>query len=189
MRRWLAVGGVVGPVAFTAAWAVLGTRRAGYSPTSDAISRLAATDASTRTGMTVGLALLGAGLPMYAVALRSRVPGPAWAAAAASGISSLAVAALPLPPSGDRPAHTLAAAVGYASLAAVPLLAATPLARRMGAGWAAPSRLAGLVCGTCLAATAFGPASGLLQRVGLAVGHGWIAASGLALLRRPDRAR
>ncbi len=185
-RRWPAAGGVVGPVAFAAAWAVLGRRQAGYSPISDAISQLAATDAPTRAGMTAGLALLGTGLPLYAVALRRVVPGPGWAAAATTGACSLAVAALPLPASGDRPAHAVAAVLGYASLAAVPLLAATPFARRMGAGWKAPSRLAGAVCGTCLAATTLGPASGLLQRAGLAVGHGWIAASAVALLRRQD---
>ncbi|HVL93263.1 MAG TPA: DUF998 domain-containing protein [Acidimicrobiales bacterium] len=177
---------MVGPVAFTTAWAVLGARTPGYSAVGDAISQLAATGAPEQVGMTAGLLALGLGLGAYGVALRAAVDGPAWASAVVTGAASLAVAALPLPANGaDIPAHSFAAAAGYAALAAVPLLAAGPMARRAGGGWAAASRAAGIVCGACLLASGAGPASGLLQRAGLAVGHGWIAASALVLLRRP----
>lgn len=166
---------------------MLGTRLAGYSPVGDTISALATIDAATRVGMTAGFVALGAGLVPYASALRDTVPGPAWVAAAVVGASSFAVAALPLPPDGSSTAHAVAAAVGYVGLAAVPLLAAAPLGRRCGARWVVASRWAGVVCGASLIASTLGPASGLAQRVGLTVGHGWIAATAVTLLR--DRAR
>lgn len=172
---------MVGPAAFVTAWVVLGTRLPGYSPVTGTISELAATDAPTRGAMTTGLVLLGTGLPLYSVALRDALPGPAWAAAALSGASTLAIAALPLTPHGDDLAHGIAAIIGYASLAAVPLLAARPLARRAEATWARSSWLAGAASGACLVASAAGTGAGLLQRVGLTVGHGWVAASALGL--------
>ncbi|MGH9154681.1 MAG: hypothetical protein ACRD1K_02230 [Acidimicrobiales bacterium] len=49
-RRALAAGGVVGPIAFVAAWAVLGTRLPGYSPAGDAISPLSPSPMSLTGG-------------------------------------------------------------------------------------------------------------------------------------------
>src|SRR4051794_19526616 len=77
----LAWGGVVGPVAFATAWATLGASSPGYSPTHDAISLLAATSASTQPAMTAGFVAFGVGVSLYAIALRSTLPGPAWTAA------------------------------------------------------------------------------------------------------------
>ncbi|MGH9154682.1 MAG: DUF998 domain-containing protein [Acidimicrobiales bacterium] len=184
-RRALAAGGVVGPVAFVAAWAELGTRLPGYSPTGDAISRLAATDAPTRWAMTAGLVVLGTGVGAYGLALRDTDRGPAWTAAFVCGLAGLAVAALPLSPDRGDGSHTVAAAVSYAALAATPLLAARAEGRAGHRRRAAVSVLAGAVCGACLAATSVAPLSGLFQRIGLTVGHGWIATSALRLLRRP----
>lgn len=156
----------------------------GYSAVADPISRLAAADADTRPLMTAGFVVFGVSLPVFATALR-RVAGdgPA-AAAAATGLATLAVAALPL----DRSAavdswHGVAAGVGYIALAATPLLAAGPLRRR---GW---SRLAGagVVAGvTSLVALGLSSTAlptGLFQRVGLTVTDVWIMATAAVLLR------
>ena len=178
------MGGLAGPAAFIAAWSVLGARKAGYSPIEDHISRLAAVGVPERPAMTAGFVAFGVGLPLYAVALRSSPTGKAWATAAATGICTLGVAAFPLDgPLGDG-AHAAAAGLGYATLAATPLLAAGALSRTGHRGWARFSWATGAVSAACLAATTIGPATGFLQRAGLTVGDAWIVASAVALLRR-----
>ncbi|MDQ1375247.1 MAG: hypothetical protein QOJ09_2585, partial [Actinomycetota bacterium] len=150
-RRLAALGGVVGPVGFVAAWAVGGAAAHGYSPIDDAISRLAAVDASTRGLMTAGFVTFGVGVPLYGLALRDRITGPAWASAVATGLATLGVAALPLDrsPASDL-AHGACASVGDATLAAVPLLAAGPLRRQGTRRAAAVTLAAGAVSGACL---------------------------------------
>ena len=113
----IAAGGVVGPAVFVAAWAVLGARADGYDPTRDAISMLAAVDATSRPAMTAGLVVLGTGMFLYSAALRRALGGPAWIAALANGATALGVAALPLGSVYDTP-HGIVAGLGYATLAA-----------------------------------------------------------------------
>lgn len=176
-------GGVVGPVAFVAAWLVGGAMRRGYSPLNDAISQLAARGAPTRPVMTAGLVGFGVGIPAYAVALRASVPGPAWTTAVGTGLATLGVAAFPLHASARTDAvHTGLAVLAYATLAATPVLASRPL-RDSGHPRAATSSVAtGVASGLCLAASTFGPAHGLLQRVGLTLGDAWLAASAAWML-------
>lgn len=147
----------------------------------DAISRLAAAGAPTRAGMTAGFIVFGAGLPAYAVALRRFLPGPAWIAAATTGLATLGVAALPLDAGVDA-AHGAFAGVGYVSLAAVPLCAAVPLNRAGRRGWAAASVVTGLVSAASLAATLAGSRHGLFQRAGLTVTDLWVAATAAAMM-------
>lgn len=181
-RRALAVGGIVGPAAFITAWSVLGARKAGYNPIEDHISRLAAQGVSQRPAMTAGFVAFGIGVPLYSLALRNSPTGRAWIAAAATGVATLGVAAFPLDgPSGDS-AHAAAAGLGYATLAAMPLLAAPPLARAGRRGWSRFSWATGAVSAACLVGTTIGPATGLLQRTGLTVGDAWLIASSVALL-------
>jgi hypothetical protein len=184
-RSVAALGGVVGPAAFVTGWAVGGaTTSERYSPVEDAISRLAAVHAPTRPLMTAGFVAFGIGVPLYGVALRERLPGRAWAAAVATGLATIGVAALPLDHSGAVDlAHGACASVGYATLAAVPLLAAGPLRRSGRRRAATASLVAGVVCSASLVATLAGPMHGLFQRAGLTVGDAWIAASALWLLR------
>lgn len=183
-RRLAALGGVAGPVAFAAAWSLLGRRLPGYSPVDDPISRLAADGAPDAALMTAGLVAFGVGVPLYGAALRDALPGPAWAAAAATGLATLGVAAFPLTAHGPDTVHGAVAGVAYASLAATPLLAAAPLARAGRRGWAGASVAVGTVSAASLAATAAGPATGLFQRVGLTVAHAWVVASAVGILRR-----
>lgn len=141
--------------------------------------------APTRAGMTAGFALFGAGMGAYALALRSTLPGRAWAAALATGVATLGVAAFPLGSSAaTEDAHAVFAFVGYATLAATPLLAARGEARRGRARWARCSMAAGVASGTLLLATLLGPVHGLFQRLGLTVGDLWVMASAGDLLRR-----
>jgi len=184
-KRAMAVGGLVGPAAFVTAWSVLGASTEGYSPVHDAISRLAASGATTRVGMSAGFAVFGAGMTLYAAALRSALPGPAWTMAVATGVATLGVAALPLETSvGDR-FHYVAAAAGYGTLAALPMVAGRSLARRGRRGWARYSTATGAVSAVCVLASAIGPASGLFQRAGLTVVDVWVVASAVEILRRP----
>jgi hypothetical protein len=183
-RRLTALGGLAGPAGFVAAWAVGGAVATDYSPVDDAVSRLAAIDAPTRALMTSGFVAFGVGVPLYGLALRERLPGPAWVSAVTTGLATLGVAAFPL----DRSAtvdlvHGAFASVGYATLAGVPLLAARPLREQGRTRAAAASLAVGAVAGACLLATLAGRRHGLLQRAGLTAGDAWIAASALWLLR------
>ncbi len=171
--RILASGGVIGPVAFVAAWSVAGAV-GGFSFVDDAISDLAAVGASTRIAMTIGFVLFGVGLIAFGLALRVVLDGPAWIAAVVTGTATLGVAATPLGGWSGDGAHAACAGVGYASLAALPLLAARTMWRVGFRIWAIASVLAGVVAAVLLAASTLGPAHGLWQRLGLTVGDIWI---------------
>lgn len=178
---------MVGPAVFVTGWAVLGAHAEGYDPTRDAISRLARLGAPSRPAMTAALVALGAGMALYSAALRTHLDGgPAWMAALANGACTLVVAAVPLGSAHDGP-HGIAAGLGYATLAGIPLLAAPRLGRlRPGGRWAALSNATGVVTAVCLAATLSGWRSGLFQRLGLTVGQAWVVATGVIILaRRP----
>jgi hypothetical protein len=157
--------GVLGPVAFVGAWALSGAASTGYSAVDDPISELAAVGATTRVGMTLGFLAFAVGVGLYALASRSPLAGMTAAA-------SVAAALLPLGGSLGDGAHGAAALAAYVSLAAMPLVE-----RR----W----RWVSVVTGGALAASVFVPsANGLLQRIGLTAGDGWIMASSVWLLRR-----
>jgi hypothetical protein len=177
-------GGIAGPVAFAASWAALGaTTGAPYSPVHDAISRLAATGAPTQAAMTAGITALGAGLAAFGYGF-SRAHGERAAGTAAllSGIASLGVAAIPLGSPTRDLAHGVAATIGYATLAATPLLARRPFPRPL-------SVAAGVACAACLVATTLDVANGLFQRTGISIGHAWIAAAAVTSLRRATPTR
>lgn len=182
VQQAAALGLVVGPVAFVAAWAAAGAGTVGYSPVDEAISRLAAVDAPQRNLMTLGFVAYGAYLLAAVPVLRRSSIGRCWPAVAVNALATCAVAALPLDRSaGIDTAHGVAAAVGYASLAAAPALAAGPLAgsgRRFGA---AASAVAAVAIAGSLALTAVIEANGLAQRLGLGIGDVWLAAVGVAL--------
>jgi hypothetical membrane protein len=182
-RRALALGGIVGPVSFVAAWTISGLHYDGYSPIDGFISDLAAIGSPTRTGMTAGFIAFGVGVPLYAAALRDALPGPAWITAAITGVTTLGVAAFPLGGTDlQKAGHAAFAGVGYATLALTPILAARPLAAMGRRRAALASIVTGVVSGTCLAATTLGPAHGLFQRAGLTVTDTWLAITATAIL-------
>ena len=135
--RLLALGGVIGPVVFVVSWTVAGATTAGYSSVDNAISDLAAVGASTHVIMTVALVTFGLGLIAFGAALREAFGGPAWIAAVATGICTLAVAATPLEGWSGDDVHAVFASLGYVAIVAIPLLAAASLRRSGHPHWAA----------------------------------------------------
>jgi hypothetical membrane protein len=183
-RRALAWAGVAGPVTFITSWATAGALTPGYSPLQEPVSRLAAAGAPHRPLMNAGFLVFAAAMPAYAVPLRMVVPGRAWLAALACGVGSAGIAVTPLGFSdGLDAAHAAAAGSTYLAMAALPLLAAGPLARSGRRQAARASVAIGVVAGACLVASTVAEPVGLFQRAGLSVVDAWIVASALAILR------
>lgn len=180
--RLLAVGGVVGPVAFVVAWVLAGSVTSGYSPVNDAISDLAATHAPARFGMTLGFVAFGAGVIPFGFALRKVQAGPAWMSAVATAAFTFAVAAVPLGGPVRDVIHGTFASLGYLTLVGVPVLASRTFVSRGRPGWVRYSCATAAVAGACLLASALGPMHGLFQRVGLTVGDVWIVVVASQLL-------
>jgi hypothetical protein len=172
--RFLALGGVLGPLAFVGAWVFAGATTPGYSPVDDAISDLAAVGASTRVVMTIGFVAFGCGLIAFGAALRAIHFGPAWIPAVATGAATIGVAATPLGGWSGDGAHAAFAGVGYATLVALPLLAATSFAAIGRRAWAYASVLTAGISGAFLLASTLDTNHGLWQRLGLTVGDTWI---------------
>ena len=178
-HRVRAAFGAIGPIAFVAAWTIGGlTTEADYSFVDDAISRLAAVGADSRPLMTLGFIVFGVSLTIYASAMRSAMPGPAWIFTAATGAATLAVAALPL----DRSAtvdqfHGVAAGIGYLTLIAIPLAAAASLRSRGRPLLATTGLIASTLAAIALAASLVVDAHGLFQRVGLTSVDAWLVLS------------
>jgi hypothetical membrane protein len=189
--RLLALGGIIGPVAFVGAWVTAGARTSGYSPVDEAISDLAAVGASTRVLMTVGFVVFGIGLIAFGIALRAQLAGRAWIAAVVTGASTIGVAVTPLGGWSGDGVHATFAGIGYLSIVAVPLLAARPLARAGRTAWARASVAIAVISGAALLASTLGPAHGLWQRIGLTVADAWIVVTGAGLLlaSAPRRSR
>jgi uncharacterized protein DUF998 len=179
--RLLALGGFVGPIAFVGSWAIAGATTAHYSAVDNAISDLAAVHARTRVAMTVGFVVFGLGVIAFGLALRAGLPGRAWMAAIATGACTIGVAATPLGGWPGAATHAAFAGLGYATLVALPLLAAAPLTRAGHLIRARLSVLTGAVSATCLASSTLGPAHGLWQRLGLTTGDVWIVATASAI--------
>jgi hypothetical membrane protein len=179
MTRSTAWFGVVGPCGFIAAWVIgAAVTDREYSSVDDAISQLAAVGADTRPVMTAGMVVFGVAVALYAASLRATWRSPAWIAALTTGVATLFVAALPLDHSDlvDR-LHGLAAAVGYVSLAALPLIAARPLLAAGERMLAVAGIVLGAISGIALALSLFADANGLFQRIGLTATDAWIVAS------------
>ena len=127
-RGRAAIGGVIGPIGFVAAWLSTGFVKAHYSLLQDPISDLAGAHASTRPAMTAGFVVLAVGMCFYAWALHDALAGPAWITATITGLATLGVAAFPLHHSSTVDSvHGTFAGIGYVTLAATALLSAAPL--------------------------------------------------------------
>ena len=133
--------------------------------------------------MTAGFIGFGLGVSAFAVALRRRVPGPAWIAASTSAVATVLVAATPLDRSDtvDR-LHGLFAGVGYIGLALTPLLAASHLVRAGRRGLGLAGFGAGAVSAGALVLSLAGSPTGLFQRLGLTAGDVWIMSAAASML-------
>jgi len=179
--RWLALAGIAGVGGFVGAWVGLGATRDGYSPVDDAISRLAEDGAATQPWMTLGFVAFGVGIPLYAMALRKALAGPAWISATITGLAIFGVAVFPLGVADE--AHGAFAGLGYITLAATPLLAARTFRSQGHQRWAIGSLVAGVASAVLLTASIGEPLHGAFQRAGLAATDVWIVATAWTIWR------
>ena len=182
-HRLTALAGIAAPASFVGGWLVAGARAGhGYDPLHDAISQLARVGSPTRPVMTVGFVGFGLlALPWAGRLARALDDRRLLASVGLAGVSTLAVAALPLGgPAGDG-AHALAAGVGYVGMAASPLLGAAHLGDRARVA----SYTVGAVSAAALAGSLTGAYDGGLQRLGLGVVDCWFVAMAVRALRRP----
>ena len=182
------VGGIVGPVAFVAAWALLGRRTPHYSPIHDPISRLAAVGVPTRAAMTAGFLAFTAGVLPAASVLRRSHSAATGTAAATAALATAAVGLAPLGASfGDAP-HAVAAGTAYAALALTPFFGGRAQWRAGDRAAAARSFVLAALTGGCLAVSATSPPTvGAWQRIGLLAGDVWIASACYRLARTRAR--
>lgn len=188
-RRTGALCGIAGPAAFVGAWLVGGLVTDGYDPLEEAISQLAREGAPTRVLMTGGLVAFGVLMPVWARVLSRELRSPALLPTVAlAGLSTLAVAALPLTrePGGTQDTlHAVAAGTGYLAMALTPLVATAALRRLGHDRAAAASTVVGLVSLSALVGTvALDERGGGLQRLGLTVVDAWHVAAATWVLRR-----
>ncbi|MGB8652147.1 MAG: DUF998 domain-containing protein [Mycobacteriales bacterium] len=177
-----AVCGIVAPVCFVGGWLLAGAQARGYDPAQDFISDLARVGAPTRPLMTAGLVGFGLLAPVWGRTLGRSLAEPRLrASVTAAGLSTLAVAALPLGASWGNAPHGVSAGVAYLAMAVTPALAGRRL--RGGARWA--SYAVAVASATMLALSGLGSDAGGLQRGGLGVVDAWFVAMAVRELRRP----
>lgn len=115
---------VCAPVLLIGGWQLAASRQpGGFDPVSHTISALAARGATQPWIMTTALAGVGVCHAITAAGLVSAaVPGRALLAT--GGAATLALAALPLPVTGQSPAHVAAASIAFPALSLWPAFAA-----------------------------------------------------------------
>lgn len=179
------IGGIVGPLAFIAAWLIAGTITSrSYSPIDDAISRLAAVGSDTRWLMTCGFVVFGVGVMTFARTVRRALDGPAWIALLTTGLATLGVAATPLDASTTVDSlHAAMAFTGYASLIGVPMLCARPVGRVGRRKLAIAAWVSAAVATVALVLSIAHPTTGVWQRIGLTAGDAWIVALAVTIVR------
>jgi hypothetical protein len=201
--------GIIGPVAFTAAWLVGTIRQPGYSASHEHISGLAAPDAASPLMMRAGFMTLGASTVMFAVVLDRRLAGihddAGWGPAllAASGLAIGTAGVLQrdrmsnLPAAGEpvtrqswaNDGHDLASIVAQVMAAAGLLLLSRRLAREPHlCDLAAPGTRAALGSSGIMAFFARNvtrPGNGIVQRIGISVPLWFMARLAARLLREP----
>ena len=194
--------GVIGPVLFTAAWAVSSLRQTGHSATEVQLSGLAADDARDPQIMVAGFVVLGMCSIGFGIALR-RVLSPraagAWlvivagAAAVAAGVFRRDHLLLAGPgftgESWHNQVHDVVSGVAYGAMLAAPLV----LARRFRGDpdWTVVSRpvqvlaLGSAVALVVFASRAVEPWNGVVQRVAVTLALGAEVLTAARMLMRP----
>ena len=207
--RMRAACGLVGPAAFTAAWALATARQPGYSIANEHISGLAAPDAKAPRVMTAGFVALGVGTIVFASQLDRRLGGPGRSGVGPlllglSGVATTAAGVLrrdrmsnypmpgdPLEPQSWRnDGHDLASVIGHVSAGVGMLALAARFTREPGWRELAAPVAATVVTSTGLMA-AFArdvtrPGNGIVQRVGITVPVGAMGLVAWKLLRDPE---
>jgi Protein of unknown function (DUF998) len=204
--RLRAVCGLVGPAAFTAAWAVGTARQPGYSAANEHISGLAAPDARAPHVMVSGFLALGTCTVLFAKELwehlgGSERAGPGPVLMGVSGVAVMVAGALrrdrmsnfPLPgeplvrQSWRNDGHDIASVISHVSgalgmLALAARFRSDPRWRR----WVIPT-VAAAIAGSGLsgsfASEVTRPGSGILQRTAVSIPLGYESALAVRLLR------
>lgn len=184
MGRLARAAGIAGPAAFVGAWVIGSVLKDGYSPISDAISRLAEQGASTQPLMTAGFLGFGLLMPLYARGLGQALDSRAvQGAVTASAVATLAVAAFPLSEEGGTSIdtlHNVAAGVAYAANVLGPVVAAPHLRSR--AARRASYALAALMTAALIGSVTLDDLTGLLQRTGLTLYDAWAVTLAVTVL-------
>jgi hypothetical membrane protein len=207
--RARAACGLVGPAAFTAAWAIATARQPGYSLANEHISGLAAPDAHAPGVMTAGFVALGASTIVFASQLERRLGGsrPAGVGPLLLGLSGAATIAAgvlrrdrmsnypmpglpPAPPSWRNDGHDAASVIGHLAAGAGMLALAARFTREPGWGRLAAPVVATVATSSGLMA-AFArdvtrPGNGIVQRVGISVPVAAMGAIAWKLARDPE---
>jgi hypothetical membrane protein len=207
--RMRAACGLLGPAAFTAAWALATARQPGYSIANEHISGLAAPDAQAPGVMTAGFVALGVGTVVFASQLDRRLGGPGHSGAGPlllglSGVATIAAGVLrrdrmsnypmpgePLGPQSWRnDGHDLASVIGHVSAGVGMLALAARFTREPGWRELAAPVVATVAASTGLMATfardVTRPGNGIVQRVGISVPVGAMGMVAWRLLRDPE---
>jgi len=207
LARLLILGGIVAPPLFVLTFLVEGAIRPGYDPVRLPVSLLALTDRGwVQTVsflvcgvLTVGLAV-GLGLRSDP---RGALPRLGRFLVVAFGVGLIGAAVFPTGPGGGYPPgvrgssaddvtpHDVATLVAFASLAGAALIAARTAFQQGDRRWGAASALTGLVvvAGFALMVIAFSTRNdlsrigGLIQRLTIAVGWGWLTVLALRAAR------
>ncbi len=211
---WPLVAGIVGPLLFTAVWLVDGATRPGYDPMRHQVSLLSLGERGWL--QVVSFLVSGALLLVFARGVRPLLQSGAAARAAPGAIAVSGVGMLlagvfstqpmfgypPGTPEGIAAAvtltdmlHLIAALLLFGGLIALPMALARRWWRAGDRAWAVASAVvAGVVFGT-FGLSGGGPsgellvpaASGLLQRISLVTGLGWILVLAVRAIREPER--
>ena len=209
VHRALALCGLIGPAAFTAAWALGTVRQPGYSVAHEHISGLAAPDADNPAVMTVGFLALGTATVGFAAALEERLgaKGSSGLGPALIGASGVAMVVAGLfrrdrmsnhPEPGQAPGqsgindvHDAASVVGALTSSVGLFALATRLRHEPGLeDLARPTMVAAVAGSGLLAWFARGvtrPGNGLVQRAGVTIPLLLMARLAIRLLRTDDR--
>lgn len=123
-RRWIVawwafVSAAIAPVALVGGWSVAASRQTGYEAAEETISALAQRGATDRWVMTAALVVVGVchivtALGLFGAHAAGRL------VLGTGGVSTLLVAAFPLPATGSSAVHTVAASVAFLALAIWP---------------------------------------------------------------------
>lgn len=186
---WAVLSSACAPVLLIGGWQLAAARqRGGFDPVRQTISALAARGATEPWIMTTALAGVGVCHMITAAGLASAaVPGRMLLAV--GGVATVSLAALPLPVTGDSPAHVAAASIAFSALSLWPALAARRGAQPGPAVWcSAATGLLGLLGWFGLDCFVEGPRIGLSERVLAGAQALWPLAAVFLARRRPSPA-
>lgn len=165
MPWWAVLSSACAPVLLIAGWRLAAARQpGGFDPVSQTISALAARGAADRWIMST--ALVGVGV-CHAITAAGLVPVavPARLLLATGGAATVALTVLPLPVTGDSPAHVAAASVAFSALSLWPASAGRDAKPGCGLWRSAAAGLLGLLGWFGIEYLAEGSRLGLSERV------------------------